>query len=179
MNFKKSLLGIAAVVAVMIMANFASAQVANQDQGQAQAQTMYGGVQSLETNSTNYPIPRSWPIPMPVPSPPQHAGYWGVITPDWTFQKVQDITRLKHVWSFGDIQSLCANKEDKTKGRNLGKVQIQKSIFQNFGSSGGIAVVAVEAPQNSDEMVRFRRYFVQIGTISGKGDDGADSERVR
>jgi hypothetical protein len=178
MKNKKFLIGSLVITLVFGLSGLVGAQTSEQGQNQGQDQTMYGGVQSLETNSTSSRIPRSWPVPMPVPSPPQHAGYWGVITPDWTFQKVQDITRFKYVWSLSDIQTLCVNKENKEKGRNLGKVQIQKSIFQNLGPSGGITVVATEAPQNSDEMLRFRRHFVQIGSISGKGDDGADSERV-
>jgi hypothetical protein len=114
---------------------------------------------------------------MPTPSPPQHAGYWGVITPDWTFQKVLDIARFKQLWTPGDIDSLCRNKAVKD-GRNKGKIEIQKSIFSNFGTSDGIAVVTVEAPQNIEEMARFRRNFVQIGSIIGKGENGADSEQV-
>jgi len=164
LKFRKRLPAATVAMAVALsLSGLANAQSVNQNQGQGQdqSQTMYGGVQSLETNSYSYPVPRSWPVPMPVPASPQHAGYWGVITPDWTFQKVQDITRFKQVWSLSDIMSLCANKENKERGRNLGKIQIQKSIFQSMGPSGGITVVVTEAPQNSDEMARFRRHFRQ------------------
>lgn len=157
------------IVLSIIFTHDCFAQIASSEQKQdsSQEQSMVGGTQALILEASdpvrNYPYPGGYNLPA-------LPGYWGIITPDGRFQKLQDIVQFKPSWSVFDAENLISQEEGKVK------LSISKP-FRKYNRSGYLVVIVIK-PQNPNQLQAFNDSFELISVGNGYGEGGASSTKV-